>query len=147
MVLNMVGPSLEALFGYCHSQFSLKTLCQLALQAIAALKAIHEKGVIHRGLHLSNLAMGSAENPGQMFLLDFGEAGHRLDPAALKIAHDEGAKGVGLDASHGLVGHRRFAPLAAHDHLEQSECDDLESLCYVLLYLTAGYLPWSMSWI
>lgn len=39
-------------------------------------------------------------------------------------------------------GSLRFASLNAHAGKQLSRRDDMESLCYMLLYLIMGHLPW-----
>jgi hypothetical protein len=41
-----------------------------------------------------------------------------------------------------LIGTARFASIAAHQKLEQSRKDDLESLGYSMVFLSKGSLPW-----
>lgn len=41
-----------------------------------------------------------------------------------------------------FIGTTRYAPLAAHEGIELSRKDDLESLIYVWVFLMKGNLPW-----
>lgn len=41
-----------------------------------------------------------------------------------------------------MVGTARYTSINSHNGSEQSRRDDLEAICYVLLYLYLGQLPW-----
>jgi serine/threonine protein kinase len=41
-----------------------------------------------------------------------------------------------------VVGTALFASINAHQGFELSRRDDIESLCYTLIYLASGTLPW-----
>jgi len=44
--------------------------------------------------------------------------------------------------THSLIGTARYASIPAHEGVEQAPRDDLESMCYIMLYLLRGGLPW-----
>ena len=48
MVLEMLGPSIEDLYNYCHRRFSIKTVLLLGEQMLERICHIHRRAVIHR---------------------------------------------------------------------------------------------------
>lgn len=59
LVTELLGPSLEDLHHYCYEPLSLKTVLQIADQAIARVQYIHSKGFLHRDMKPENFLMGT----------------------------------------------------------------------------------------
>jgi hypothetical protein len=66
-------------------------------------------------------------------LIDFGLSHKYRLPSGVHIKYDENVP---------FRGTHRYASINAHDKIEQTRRDDLESLAYVLIYFLKGGLPW-----
>uniref|UniRef100_A0A0D3D2N2 non-specific serine/threonine protein kinase n=2 Tax=Brassica TaxID=3705 RepID=A0A0D3D2N2_BRAOL len=74
LVMDLLGPSLEDLFGYCNMKFTLKTVLMLADQMINRLEFIHSKSYLHRDVKPDNFLMGLGRRTNQVYIIDFGLA-------------------------------------------------------------------------
>lgn len=130
MVMTLLGKSLDNILEKrCINVISMK---RIAYQIVVKLKKIHEKGYVHRDLKPENILIGNAENPHEMFLVDFGLA------SLFKKTATEARK-----MYIGEIGTLKFCALASHLLFEQFPKDDLESLGYVLIFLVNKKVPWS----
>jgi len=133
MVIDFLGPSLSDLFYKQQRVFSLKTVLLLADQMLHRLESLHDKGVVHRDIKPGNFVMGYGSTEKCVYLIDFGLSHkYRLSSGA-HIKYDENVP---------FRGTHRYASINAHDKVEQTRRDDLESLAYVLIYFLKGGLPW-----
>ena len=78
--------------------------------------------------------MGRDEKANNVFLIDYGLSKRYRDK--------ETKEHIPFRESKQLTGTAKFCSLNTHLGYEQSRRDDLESLCYSLIYLMKGNLPW-----
>ena len=155
MVVERLGPSLEELLNCCNRKFSLKTVLMLSDQLvrlaysvltyllsmliarfaqISQLEYLHSHHFIHRDIKPSNFLISVGEHHDNISIIDFGLAKRYRD----KKTHLH----IPWSTNHALTGTAAFASINNHRGLQQSRCDDLESLAYLLIYFLHGSLPW-----
>ena len=134
MVMELLGQNLEDLFNFCTRNFTLKTLLLISIQLIERIKHVHDNHYVHRDIKPENFLVGKGQTEQTIYIIDFGLA---------KRYRDEHTRiHIPLKENRNLTGTARYASCNAHNGLEQSRRDDLESIGYVLLYLIKGSLPW-----
>ena len=133
IVMQLLGNNLQQIFEI-NGNFSIKTVCLLAIQMISILEHIHIKGVIHRDIKPENFVLGkeNERNSKYLYLIDFGFS---------KFFDKNGLNDIVTDKKN-LIGTPRYASINALRGIEQSMRDDLESVGYILVYLLKGKLPW-----
>lgn len=133
LVMDLLGPSLEDLFNFCSRRFSIKTVLMLAEQMLSRIEFIHSRNFIHRDIKPDNFLMGVGSLSHKCYVIDFGLAKKFRSAVRQHIPYKEGKN---------LTGTARYASINAHQGIEQSRRDDLESLGYVLMYFNISQLPW-----
>ena len=128
MVLNLLGKSLEDIKCEKHS-FSLKLTLQIGIKLLMLVREIHNKGLIHRDIKPANFLLGTNNN---LYLIDFG----------LCKAYIQHENHIIFKKNNCLIGSMTYASLNAHDFIELTRRDDLESLGYMLIYFYNGNLSW-----
>ena len=134
MVMELLGQNLEDLYNYCAKNFSLKTILMITIQMIERLKHVHDNHYIHRDIKPENFLIGKDTTAKTIYLLDFGLAKRYRD----EYTHIH----IPLKENRNLTGTARYASCNAHNGLEQSRRDDMESIAYVILYFFKKKLPW-----
>ncbi|KAI6222902.1 hypothetical protein M3Y99_01488300 [Aphelenchoides fujianensis] len=115
-------------------RLSRPTCGRVALQAIAALRDLHNAGFLHRDIKPANMCFGCTEtSKHRLFIVDYGLArSHRMADGRPRKQRERA----------GFRGTLRYVSLRVHDREEQGPADDLVSLFYTLLELLRGELPW-----
>jgi serine/threonine protein kinase len=134
MVIQLLGESLQSIKNK-RDCFSLKLVLQIGIHIIELLKTIHEKGLVHRDIKPDNFLLGLDSDSKRIFIIDFGFCKSYLFDG----------KHVPQKRTHNLIGSRTYASINAHNCIELSRRDDLESLGYMLIYFYAGVLPWQLD--
>lgn len=132
--MELLGPDLESLFNKCNRKFSLKTVSLLADQLISRIEYIHSRSVIHGDITPKHLAVGRREGDNQAHVIGFGLAKYYRDPRSHLHESDRENEECACTIP--------YMSIHAHRDVRLSRRDDMESLGYVLLYLSRGSLPW-----
>jgi len=133
MVMDLLGPSLEELFGSCGRRFSVQTVLSLALQMVDCIEFVHSCGIIHRDIKPHNFLVGAGSRRDRVYIMDFGLA---------KRYRDAMGQHIPCAKKRGVTGTVRYAGLNVHRGFEPSRRDDLEGIGNVLMHFLRGNLPW-----
>ena len=131
MVIHLLGESLQGVF-VRFGTFSLASTFKIGIQVLTIFETIHQKGLVHRDIKPDNFLFGHHQYH-QLYLIDFGFCKSYLDQHNRHILRKP---------ISGVIGSINFCSLAVHRREEICRRDDLESLCYMLLYLHTGHLDW-----
>ena len=133
LVMELLGQSLESIRLKNGKKFNIKDTCMIGIQTIERIEFIHSKYIIHRDINSANLLLGK-DNPYLIYLIDFG--------FAKKYRSSTSGKHIKYGIVKIVEGTDLFLSTNATCGVEQSRRDDLESLCYTLIFLLKGSLPW-----
>ena len=133
LIEPLLGPTLYNLFLDKNINFTLKDICLIALQCIERLESVHNKSIIHCDIKPENFLIGSKDKR-VIYLIDFG--------LSRKYRSDRTKKHIQFSITKTMIGTARYASMNALSGLQLSRRDDLESLCYVILYFLTKKLPW-----
>jgi casein kinase I family protein HRR25 len=131
MVLNLLGESLESIKNKKRT-FSLSLVLQIGIQIILLLKTIHDKGLLHRDIKPDNFLFGLNNQKKIIHIIDFGFCKSYINNDKHKP----------IKKTNSLIGSVTYASINAHDCIELSRRDDMETLGYMLSFFYLGELPW-----
>jgi serine/threonine protein kinase len=131
MVIDLLSYSLQDLMNK-NNKLSLLLILKIGIKIIIIIKSIHEKGLIHRDIKPHNFLFG-INRTNDIYLIDFGFCKSYLN----------GGQHIKIKQINNIIGSKNYASVNSHNKLELSRRDDLESLCYMLIYFYYGYLPWN----
>ena len=132
MVINLLGKSLQNIKDDIGC-FTLNDALKIGIYLINLIQNIHEKGLVHRDIKPDNFLFG-LDDTSKIYIIDFGFCKSYVGDDA----H------IPMKKTNNLIGSRTYASINAHNFDEISRRDDLESLCYTLIYLVFGKLDWQI---
>ena len=133
LIESKKGRSLYDLFMENNRKFSLNEICLIGIQCIERLKFIHSKNYIHRNIKPENFVIG-LEDPHVIYIQNF--------YLCEKYRSSKTNLHAKFKYTKEIVGTERYGSINALRGLRQGRRDDLESLCYMLIYFFLGKLPW-----
>jgi serine/threonine protein kinase len=110
----------------------IKTM-EIGLNALNILENIHQKGIIHRDLKPDNFLFGINEKTEKLYLIDYG--------ICKRYTKDNGEHIV-MKQTNNIIGSFNYCSINSHNLFELSRRDDLESLMYVLIFISTKELIW-----
>jgi len=137
MVMDILGPSLWDVWNEKNNRLSESFVASIAIEAIAILAGLHQKGYVHGDVKPENFLVGPTSEAGKsrkLYLVDLGLAMRWRQYQNKHIEYDQRP-----DDFRGTI---RYASVHAHLGRTASRRDDMESLAYTLMFLLKGSLPW-----
>ncbi|KAK3438356.1 hypothetical protein EUGRSUZ_C02978 [Eucalyptus grandis] len=137
MVMDLLGPSLQAPLVNNVPTLPLEAVACIAIEAISILEKLHSRGYIHGDIKPGNFLLGppGTREEKTLFLTDLGLATRWQDPST--------GSHVKYNQTPGnFRGTILFASVHSQLGRTSTRRNDLESLVYMLIYLIRGHLPW-----
>lgn len=131
LIMELLGNSLD--IGNKKKPLSLNCIYAIGVKLINQLEKIHDLGILHRDIKPGNILI--TQDQKNLKLIDYGIATHYI----VKSKHKD------FKTRRKHKGTALFASINTHLGFRQSRRDDLESLCYSLIYLINGTLPWDFN--
>jgi serine/threonine protein kinase len=132
LIMKRLGISVDDAFMNQNKRFDLRTFESVCLQMLDRIKLVHSCGYIHCDIEPDNFLFGRKTDSQTVYIIDFG----------LSKKYPQENDDQCVDFEHTFVGSLRFASVNAHQGHRLSRRDDMESFCYMIMYLANGSLPW-----
>lgn len=126
---ELYGPSFKKLYDFCDENLDIITISNIGIDIISCINALHEEGIYHMDVKKSNIIwiMKKKENHfPDLCLIDY-NLSRNIDDNIRKKNR----------------GNQKYASLNVLLGNKINRKDDLISLCYLLIELINGKLPWS----
>lgn len=131
IIIDRLGQDLENVLEF-RKKLSLTEAAKIGISLLDILKKIHKSGFIHRDLKPANIMLGFEDN--NVYIADFGLSKRFVNSSNKHIPF--------CDNKSGVTGTMRYCSTYTHFGVESSRRDDMQSLLFIVVYLTNAELPW-----
>jgi len=128
LIMENIGQSLEQ-YKKRKINIPVSDIILFGIQMFKIIKKIHDYNIIHRDLKPENFLIDSNK---KLYIIDFGLS-KLYNINGIHIKNKIGRK---------ITGTINYSSVNVHLGFTPSRRDDIESICYILLYLFVGKLPW-----
>ena len=148
LIMTLLGPSLsEARKRSEGGRLAPVTALSVTLQLIRCIRALHDKGWVHRDIKSSNFVLADESVPLdsprlRLCVIDFGLSRQLIGSGAEQEGGLAAGTHVAERASCEFRGSPIYASVNAHLRKDLGRRDDLWSLLYTTAELLRGSLPW-----
>lgn len=132
MIIDLLGPSIQAILD--NNNLNEKSVIVMSQQMLQRIEFMHSRHLIHRDIKPDNFLLGVAKNKNLLYLIDYGLSKRFRDPKT--------GEHINYKDKKALTGTTRYASIYTHLGIEQSRRDDLECMCYAMIYMFKKKLPW-----
>jgi serine/threonine protein kinase len=126
-ITKLYGITLNRAFDNLDQKFSQKQIKQIGYQLATTINQIHNKGYLYIDLHLDNILLRK-DSIYNIIIIDLG-----LIVKTEKAEIEYNGNPYGMQICVSINGNFGETP---------NKLGDYQSICYILMYLTLGYLPW-----
>ncbi len=134
LIMELLGENLETFFKNNNYHLDISLYINIGEQMLNRIEFLHSKYLIHNDIKPENFVFGKGKNYSLLYLIDFGLVSYYKNP--INKNH------ISFNENQKIKGTLKFTSINSHMGFSLSRRDDLESLCYVLIYLWMGKLPW-----
>ena len=128
IVEDIIGPSLRKIYDFCEKKIDIKTLCNIGIDLLSCLNAIHQKKIFHRDIRLNNICWNILNN-------------NRLYPDIILI--DYGLSALEEDSNQEeYPGNYEYMTVDVLEGGVLMKKHEILNVLIILLYMYKGFLPW-----
>ena len=125
---ELMGPTLRRLYNFCGNKIDVKTLCNIGIDIISCLNAIHRKGILHGDIKCTNICWNITDNiriNPDLVLIDYGRCKYIKEIKNKKIK-----------------GNDYYRAIEVIEGIKLSKKKEMIVVMYILYHLYTGMLPW-----
>lgn len=137
LVMDLFGPSLSNTRRQMKGRhYTLSTTLRLGVYMLQCIEEFHKHGYIHCDIKPGNYLL-QPDSPCPIVLIDYGLSRQYIDPKTNEPVPE--------NKEAGFVGTSKYMSIQVHQGCDTCPRDDIISLCYSLVEMIGGKLPWRLT--